>query len=331
MSEFFGRFRVKILGKRAALTDNYLLASLRHYILDENEPLAGLLRKCLLLGAETGSDSLRQWARRELNGYDEGDELPAYRKLPTPPLSADTVSGRTWVSNMKYSVLQLPTEARDAIGDEFPLRLPVEELEQIATTKSPSFTNGLLSYAEQLWNEQLGPFERVVNLRFTFSGSIFVGVLGQIRTQLIEMMADLTADTPFTELPTKNAVDAAVTTHIGVQYNTNIQSALGPTAVGSNAGAKTEGLSVNDAIKLLDGVKDASVDVQDEVAKSDLISCLQEIRDTLQSSEPSTKEVVEKVGKLKAIAAKVGSAGLDSAVSGVVEGITTMVMSGAFG
>ncbi len=32
-------------------------------MLDESEPLAGLLRKCLLLGAETGSGSLRESVR----------------------------------------------------------------------------------------------------------------------------------------------------------------------------------------------------------------------------------------------------------------------------
>jgi hypothetical protein len=45
-----------------------LLRSLRERMLDESEPLAGLLRKCLLLGAETGSVTLRYWARKELNG-----------------------------------------------------------------------------------------------------------------------------------------------------------------------------------------------------------------------------------------------------------------------
>jgi hypothetical protein len=62
-------------------------------MLDESEPLAGFLRKYLLLGAETGSDSLRQWARKELNGYDKDDELPGYRKLPTPPLALPSLSG----------------------------------------------------------------------------------------------------------------------------------------------------------------------------------------------------------------------------------------------
>ena len=313
------------------MTNDSLLTSLRQHMLNENEPLAGLLRKCLLLGAETASDSLRQWARKELNGYDENDELPGYRKLTVPPLSADTMNGNTWATNMTYSVVQLPTKAREAIGDVFLLHQPVEELEQIATKKSPSFTNGPLTYAQHVWNQELGPFQRVINLQLTFSGSMFAGVLGQIRTQLVDMIADLTASTPLAELPRREAVDAAVSTHIGVQYNTTIQHATGPTAIGSNAVAKAEGLSVDDAIKLIDAVREVSGDVRDEGAKSELLACIQDLRDELQSTEPSTTEVVGKVGKLKTIAAKIGGAGLSSAVSGAVEGLTTMVMSGAFG
>ncbi|MFF0366375.1 hypothetical protein [Micromonospora sp. NPDC005087] len=44
------------------MTDT-LLRSLRERMLDESEPLAGLLRKCLLLGAETGSEAPRLGAQ----------------------------------------------------------------------------------------------------------------------------------------------------------------------------------------------------------------------------------------------------------------------------
>lgn len=308
-----------------------LLTSLRNRILDEGEPLAGLLRKCLMLGAETGSDSLRQWARKELKGYESGDELPSYRRLPWPPLSADTMSGNTWAKNMTYSVLHLPQKAREFLGDEFLLHQPIEELEQIATQQSLSFSNNGLTYAQHLWNEGLGPFQEIVNLRFTASGSMFVGVLGQIRTQLVDLVADLTATTPLRELPRKDAVDAAVSTHIGVQYNTTIEKTSGPTAVGNNAAAKTTGLSVDDAIRLLDSVRESTREIKDEGDRAEVLGVLKDLQDALRVTAPSTTEVVGKVGKLKDVAARIGGAGLSAAVSAAVEGLTTMVMSGAFG
>lgn len=86
------------------MTDT-LLRSLRERLLDESESLAGLLRACLLLGAETGSESLRQWARYELNGYGEGIELPSYRKLPSPIIEVNYVSGSTRATKQPYNRL----------------------------------------------------------------------------------------------------------------------------------------------------------------------------------------------------------------------------------
>lgn len=77
-------------------------------MLDESEPLAGLLRKCLLLGAETGSVSLRDWARKELTGYGDEDEVPEYRRLSGVPISMDSISGNTWATGQTISRFQLP-------------------------------------------------------------------------------------------------------------------------------------------------------------------------------------------------------------------------------
>lgn len=312
------------------MTDT-LLRSLRTQMLDESEPLAGLLRKCLLLGAETGSAALREWARKELNGYGDGDELPTYRKLPTPPISADTLSGTTWATNMTYSLLQLPSRAREVIGETFPLHQPIEELEKIAAQKSGSFTGPGLAYAQHLWNEELGPFQQVVNMRFTLSGSMFAGVLGQIRTQLVDLVADLTAGTPLTELPRKELVDAAVSTHIGAQYNTTIHSTNAPTAIGDGAIAKTKGLTLDEAIKLLDAVRATSRSVGDEQSRTELLAAVEDLQAEVQSAAPDTGAVVKKVGRLKSVAAGIGSTVVSPAVSGAVEAFTALALGGAFG
>lgn len=204
-------------------------------------------------------------------------------------------------------------------------------MEQISTQKSLSFTTSGLAYAQHAWNEELGLFQQVMNLRFTASGPMFAGVLGQIRTQLVDLIADLTANTPLEELPRKEMVDAAVNTHIGVQYNTTIQSTSGPTAIGNNAVARTEGLSIDDVTRLLDAVRDSAGEVAEESTRAELLEVLDALQDDLRNSAPSTTEVVGRVNRLKEIAARVGGAGLSSAVSGAVDGLTTMVMSGAFG
>jgi hypothetical protein len=311
------------------MTDT-LLTSLRNRLLDESEPLAGLLRKCLLLGAETGSNSLRQWARYELNGYDDEAELPKYRRLPTPAISVDSISGNTWAQNQTFNRLQLPAKAQKVVPDFLPLHQPVEELEKLAASKTLSFTGTGLAYAQTLWNSELGPFQQITGMSFTLSGSAVSGVLGQIRTQLVDLIADLTADTPLAELPGKAQVDAAVGHHIGTQYVTTISATNGPTAIGTKAEARVDGLSVDDAIKLLDSVRAEADMVLTDGSQREIVEALEDLRAEVLKSEPETGAVVKKAGKLRAAALSVGVPTLTAAVGGAVDALTSLAITGAF-
>lgn len=308
-----------------------LLRSIREHLLDESEPLAGLLRKCLLLGAETGSSSLREWARYELNGYDDTVEVPTYRRVPVPIIKMNSISGYTVVSGQTIDRFNLPAKAIDAIPEELPLRQPVEELETLASAPSLSFTHGSLAYAQAIWNEELDEFQQVTSLHFEMSGAVITGVLGKIRTQLVDVVADLTGDTPLTELPRKEQVDAAVGQHIGTQYNTTIHAASGPTAIGTHAEATNVGFSVDEAIRLLEAVRVATEHLGDDHTRTELIEAIEDLRAEVQSTAPETGAVVKKAGRLRAAAAGVGNAALSSAVGGAVEAFTTLALGGAFG
>lgn len=310
------------------MTDT-LLRSIRAVMLDETEPLAGLLRKCLLLGAETGSTSLREWARRELNGYDGVEEVPDYRKVHDVPISMDSVSGNFWAKGQILSRMNLPQEAWEYVPEEFPFRQPVEELEQLAATKRLSFSSPGLSYAQMLWNKQLGPFQSIHGLSYVMTGSAIAGILGQIRTQLVDVIADLTADTPLTELPGKEQVDAAVTQHIGQVYTTTIGKAEGPVAIGTEASATSEGLSVDDALRLLDGVR-AAAEAAAEADVEELLAAVHEVREAVAQEEPNTGEVVKMAGKLRTLADKVGVATVTAATSSATGALIEMAASGAF-
>lgn len=131
------------------MTDT-VLQSLRARVLDETEPLAGLLRKCLILGADTGSDALRDWARLELNGYGDDDEVPSYRRLPNQTIMYDSMSGNTWMTNGTIDALQLPAEAREDMPDYLACKQPIEELEDLAKGDGVSMRTGHLAYSEMV-------------------------------------------------------------------------------------------------------------------------------------------------------------------------------------
>ncbi len=76
-----------------------------------SQPLADTLRKCVVLGGKAGSIELREWAIRELRGYDSKDDAPDYRTVGGPIL-ADGLTGRMIVKGQQIGVSVLPDFVR---------------------------------------------------------------------------------------------------------------------------------------------------------------------------------------------------------------------------
>ncbi|MBF4459819.1 hypothetical protein [Pseudoclavibacter sp. VKM Ac-2867] len=309
-----------------------VLTSLRGQLMDESESLAGLLRKCLLLGAQTGSSSLRDWARNELNGYGAEVEVPSYRRVPVPVIKMNYVSGNNFATGQRISRFDLPAKAAERIPDYLRLGQSVEELESLAGTHQLTLQHDSLAYAKVVWNGQLeSDFQQITDMSFEMSGSVIIGLLGKVRTQLIEVVADLTAGVPLTSLPGKAAVDAAVGQHIGTQYNTTIHAASGPTAIGNRAKTTTQGLTLEDALQLMGAVQSQAQVVEDSDQRNELLEALQELRAEADGDEPDTGEVVKRAGKLSSVAQRIGIEGVSAAVAGAVEAITGLALRGTFG
>ena len=109
-----------------------LLEQIEHDVLT-SQPLADTLRKCVLLGGKAGSVELREWATRELRGYDTKDDAPAYRTVGAPIL-ADAVTGNAIVKGQPIGVSSLPDTARKKISNQYTLLEGIGELEAMAAS-----------------------------------------------------------------------------------------------------------------------------------------------------------------------------------------------------
>ena len=67
-----------------------LLAQIEADVVDDRVPLSSLLQRCIVLGGQAGSEKMRDWARRELNGYAGEDTVPDYRHLPAAVMAVIT-------------------------------------------------------------------------------------------------------------------------------------------------------------------------------------------------------------------------------------------------
>jgi hypothetical protein len=58
-----------------------LLVQIEADVVDDKVPLSSVLNKCIVLGGHAGSETMRAWARQELNGYAGADSVPEYRHV----------------------------------------------------------------------------------------------------------------------------------------------------------------------------------------------------------------------------------------------------------
>lgn len=110
-----------------------LLDEIHDGALDSRIHLPDLLRKCIALGGETGSERLRDWARQELVGYGAGTEVPEYRKT-TSLLYLDGATVRGRIRGQQVQLTMIPPSIRDKVResmDNIEIRQPVAELVDI--------------------------------------------------------------------------------------------------------------------------------------------------------------------------------------------------------
>ena len=89
-------------------SDPSLLARIEQDLIDGSVTTTAILNKCILLAARSGSQELRDWARRELHGYSgESDELPAYREIHAQ-ICIDGQVGPALVTGHGIDAINLP-------------------------------------------------------------------------------------------------------------------------------------------------------------------------------------------------------------------------------
>lgn len=223
-----------------------LLRDIQDGAVDDSVSLSTLLRKALLLGSRIGVKEISQWAKRELDGYDTIKNLPAYRG----PFEA-MVLGHAYGYGGELQHAQLPKTAfneewRDSHLFKISFMQGVAALESYAAARQtlhipwepdivaaiPILTEGGLTKLDSSW--------QWVEVERSISYPVVVGVLGDIRTRLLELSAQIAEDEPAAESEKRLAgPDAERVTQ--TFYNT-IYSGATNVAIGSQHVTQTQTL-----------------------------------------------------------------------------------------
>ena len=70
-----------------------LVQQLQQDALDQNVPVADLLRKAKFVATKLAVEEEIEWIESELNGYSNQDETPPYRRMMGVPKALNTTQG----------------------------------------------------------------------------------------------------------------------------------------------------------------------------------------------------------------------------------------------
>lgn len=176
-----------------------LLQEIEAGALDSRAPISDLLRKVIALGGRTDSTELRDWAAKELRGYEAADELPSYRRI-SAPLAMDATTMHGIIRGQQLSSFELPDFARDTITNDLEMRQGIGEIEQLSlgqgkgeTVKlAPAGSPDLVAYI----NAEGQSNGRIERIYWAVSPVTMASIVDQVRTALTVLVSEINANMP---------------------------------------------------------------------------------------------------------------------------------------
>lgn len=196
-----------------------LLAQIEADVVDDKVPLSSVLNKCIVLGGHAGSETMRAWARQELNGYAGADSVPEYRHVTAAVIVVITNLAGYNGMTQRLNESVFPEQIRDVFRETGGLEdaiLPngIGALEAMADqgTKEHRLIPPWSSLiADTLNQHYMAPGSHAAEVYWSVPNAAIRGILVRIRTALSDLVAELIMLTPEDqEVPDKLAADQAV-------------------------------------------------------------------------------------------------------------------------
>lgn len=144
------------------------------------------LRLCIKLGGHSDSADLREWAERELNGYDSVDELPSYRRV-NAPLHINGAVTRGRPIRRRVQIDELPVAVQEEASEGLPLAKPISEVRDLALSPQPFSPEPIWGAEAVKEMKTRGRF----NLYWAVPLETLKGVVDRVRTDLIRLVNEM--------------------------------------------------------------------------------------------------------------------------------------------
>jgi hypothetical protein len=196
-----------------------LIDEIERDALDSSVPISSALRKLVALGGQAGSKELRDWAGLELRGYYQTHvELPEYRK-PAATIRIDGATFNGMITGQMISPSALTDPVNELVKESVPLYGGVAEVEAMIKSAQKKDVEIKLSLpmgqdVVQLMNHEMqrrGQSDHITAVYWSVSPVALEGVIDQIRTRLVELVAEMRAEMPDeADVPSAAVADNAV-------------------------------------------------------------------------------------------------------------------------
>lgn len=171
-----------------------LLSDIQQDLLDD-KPLAPILLKLRYLASRLGSEVLEEWVKFEMDGYPEGSEVPAYRKLKV------TFTGSFHSAFRQAKNVPIPTYLVETFGGE--QWLHVTEMQSVSTIES------LIAESDKgsgfgidasnlilLLQGNVYPGLSCTSVKGRVSGADIVGLIAAVRSRVLELTIQIEKAAP---------------------------------------------------------------------------------------------------------------------------------------
>lgn len=254
-----------------------LLHQIQMEAVDGSQDLSSLLRKCRILAQRLGNGDLKSWVMKELDGYNEEDELPDYRVLSQALILADYFgSFGSQLRNVSVPITAIHEDIRDFIASVQATQGVRQIQEQVAQATEgairiaiPPEAYGAISNSYVREDMVLASAVKIVNTSF------LQGILDAVRNRILNFTLELESEAPNTGDPLE---ELRVNKPDRVQqiFNTEIRGNVGNVSQGGGGFTQVAQVSQGDADALLEALRSIGLE-EDEAA---------EIVESAKSEEP---------------------------------------------
>lgn len=148
------------------------------------------LKKLIVLLSYLNNENLTNWAKNELNGYNESDDVPSYRKVKgvifADFMTGDPISGGLRFSNYPLKPVNLDNEYKDKLIC-CKIRQSVSSLETLVNSKTITFNPiipDMLQYIPKICNIDA----TVLAARVEFDYTVTKDILSKIDTKILDIL-----------------------------------------------------------------------------------------------------------------------------------------------